>query len=284
MAARLELTERLAAIVATQEQIASIRLDLNAVMQLVVERAQELADADGAVVELVREEEIHYRTAAGTLVPHTGTVFDIEGSLSGLAIQKRQVLKTDDAWNDPRVNVEISKATGSRSIIVVPLIHGDEPVGVLKVVSTRTSAFTDLDAYSLQMIAGLIAAAMSSAREHERTASSEQRFHLLFERNLAGAFWSTTDGRLVEANAALLTMLGFESKDDYVHSPAWGLYENREAREKMIDAARRDKQLHRFAVQLKRKDGTLIDVVMNVDLVPGEGETFLLGTILPAGA
>jgi hypothetical protein len=51
----LELAERLAAIVDTQQEIASTRLDLRNVMELRVRRAQELTRANGAVMGTLLE-------------------------------------------------------------------------------------------------------------------------------------------------------------------------------------------------------------------------------------
>ena len=113
MPSAVDLAARLAAIVKTQEEILSVRLDPNAVRKLAVEAAQSLTGADGAVLETVREDgDIMYHTATGTLLPHVGTLFPLESSFSGLCIEKQQPLRTDDALEDPRVNRDISKATG----------------------------------------------------------------------------------------------------------------------------------------------------------------------------
>jgi GAF domain-containing protein len=54
-----------------------------------------------------------------------------------------------------------------RSMVVVPLYHRGGPVGVLKVLSTEPAAFSERDARALQLMAGLIAVAMSNAAEFE---------------------------------------------------------------------------------------------------------------------
>lgn len=280
MPGKLDLTERLAMIVATQEAIASIRLDPDAVMGVVVKHVMDLAEADGAVLEMVRQDEIHYHTAAGSLVPHTGTVFDIEGSLSGTCVTSRSVLIAEDTSTDPRVNTEISSITGSKSLIVVPLIHEDKVVGVLKVVSTRPRAFDDLDSYSLQLMAGFIAAALAQAERYRAELASERRFRLLFERNLAPSFITTPEGEVAEVNDALVHLLGFSSKEEALGDRVWSRYENEADRKKLLELLRTQKALDRHHVRLRRKDDTVIDVLMNIDMVKGVEQTYLIGTML----
>lgn len=280
MTSQLDLAARLAAIVKTQEAIASADLDLERVRQIVVHEVLDLTGADGAVVESIRDEEILYQTAAGSLAPHVGTLFDVEGSLSGLCIRQKSMLRSDDVELDPRVNREISGVTGTRSIIVVPLLHGGEAVGVLKVVSMRPGRFSDLDAYSMQLLAGLVGAAVAHASLYESKAVSESRFRLLFDRNIAGAFWTTTDGRILEVNAACATLFGYDSLTELLEGSSWELHPTREDRERMLDHLRKNKSIVRHPIRLKRRDGSYVDVFMNIDLVKGNGETLLLGTLV----
>lgn len=278
--AALDLAERLASIIAAQEEIAKFRFDESAIMRLAAEKVREITDAQGAVVEMVQNDEIYYRAGVGTLEEHEGTVFDLSGSLSGLAVTTREVLRADDTEVDTRVNQGISRATGSRSIIVAPLIYESEVIALLKVVSKEANAFDDLDTYSMRLIAGVIAAALAHARQYEAKEVSESRFRLLFERNLAGAFCSTTDGRALQINPELARVMGFDSPAEMMKEETWNLYPQRQDREQLLEILSRDKSVSRHPLKLKRKDGTIIDTIVNMDLVPGERETYILGTLL----
>jgi signal transduction histidine kinase len=70
-------------------------------------------------------------------------------------------------------------------MVVVPLYHNGGPVGVLKVLSTKPNAFSEPDERALQLMAGLIGAAMSNAAEFE------SRQELLAERTSAVAALET---------------------------------------------------------------------------------------------
>lgn len=50
----------------------------------------------------------------------------------------------------------------------------------------------------------------------EELRASEERYRDLFERVQHGIFISTKKGRFVDCNQAMLDMLGYESKDEFL--------------------------------------------------------------------
>jgi diguanylate cyclase (GGDEF)-like protein len=159
--------ERLLEIIRTQTEIARLDLDLGNVMALVAERAQTLAGGDGAVVELAEGEEMVYRASAGLAAAQLGLRLKRVGSLSGLCVAQGEVLRCDDSDTDPRVDREACRKVGLRSMIVAPLSHNGNVVGVLKVMSAAAAAFGDAEVHILQLMSGLIAAAMYNAARYE---------------------------------------------------------------------------------------------------------------------
>ncbi|HVY77324.1 MAG TPA: sensor domain-containing diguanylate cyclase [Solirubrobacterales bacterium] len=155
--------EHLRAIVQTQTEIAASDLDLDATMELLARRAQDLTHASGGVIELADGDEMLYRVATGEATPFLGVRLAMEGSLSGRCIEEGQVLRCDDTRSDPRVDSEACERVNARSMICVPLIHGEEAVGVLKVYSPGANNFDDGDVETLELLSELIAAHMSHA-------------------------------------------------------------------------------------------------------------------------
>ncbi|HVK99604.1 MAG TPA: diguanylate cyclase [Dongiaceae bacterium] len=158
---------RLEEIVTTQGQLANVQLDLSRFMTTVSERMQAITPATGAVVELVEGDKMVYRAASGSMLPFVGKRLKIASSLSGLCVQKREVLRSDDTSCDPRVDAEACKAVGAGSMIVAPLIHNGEAVGVLKVMAKDAHVFSDADLQTLQLMAGLLGSAMAHQLDFE---------------------------------------------------------------------------------------------------------------------
>ena len=158
--------ERLLAVIETQNEIAATALDLDAVMALVLRRAQQLAGAAAGVVELLDGEELVCHVASGTASKDVGLGLRAESSLSGLCISRGEVLYCEDAATDERVDAEACRQVGAVSIVCVPLSHEQQTVGVLKVYDPRAGAFDVADLQTLQLLSGVIAAHMAHATDY----------------------------------------------------------------------------------------------------------------------
>lgn len=141
-------------------------IDLGNIMDIVVQRTQIITNADGASVELIEKDELVYSAASGIAERYLGLRLDIENSLSGECINMRKPLISNDIESDDRVNKEACRQIGLNSMIVMPLIYNNAVVGVLKVLSKRSGHFNDDGIEILELISGLIAAAMFNAMEN----------------------------------------------------------------------------------------------------------------------
>ncbi len=118
-------------------------------------------------------------------------------------------------------------------------------------------------------------------RAEEALRSSEQRYRLLFERNLAGVYRATLDGRLLECNEAFAGILGYSSRDEVLGHSAWDLFFNKEDREASLARLREKGSLTNFEVRIRRRDGTSAWALENETLVPGkDGADLVEGTLV----
>jgi len=152
-----------AATVASVAEIAAANLDLDATMALITAHTRRLTAATGAAVELAEGDEMVYRAVSGSTNPYLGLRLKIDASLSGLCVRTGEVLRCDDSELDARVDREACRRVGIRSMIVVPLHHQQRVVGVLKVMGEQPAAFSEQDTQTLQLMAGLMGAAMARA-------------------------------------------------------------------------------------------------------------------------
>lgn len=108
---------------------------------------------------------------------------------------------------------------------------------------------------------------------------SERRYRDLFERNLAGIYRSTRDGRILEFNAAFARILGYEP-DALGTVNARDLYFTDADRDAVLEHLDRSPVLEGYECCLKRRDGRPVWVIENAALVDGPDGAGLEGSIL----
>ena len=141
----------------------------NAPAEFHLEQELELACIDtgatGAAIALVRGEKIICHATAGPDAPDVGISLDPHSGLSGSCIQTRHLQQCNDTETDPRVDPEASRTLGVRSIVVLPLIEGDQLFGIFEVLSTRPFAFGPSDLDTLQALTDRIVRSRSKSWE-----------------------------------------------------------------------------------------------------------------------
>lgn len=200
----------LRALMEVQSLITEQGFDLDTFMQRVVDLAQSLTDASGAVVELIDGEEMVYRCASGSIREYVGLRLRSAGSLSGLCVAQAQVLRCDDTEDDPRVDRIACRKVGARSMICTPLFRAGRTVGVLKVVGEAPAAFDSNVQDMLGLLAGSLGAALGNHVALEALRTSEETFRCAMENASIGMALVTVEGRFLKVNAALCELLGYD--------------------------------------------------------------------------
>lgn len=137
--------------------------DLNATLQLLAERAQYITGATGAAIALRDSEEMVCRASAGSSAPEVGAQLQINSGLSGESVRTRQTLRCDDANTDERVNRESCEALGIRSVVVMPLLRGEEVLGVFELFSNKANVFEARDIVALERMGTMVQAALDQS-------------------------------------------------------------------------------------------------------------------------
>ena len=100
-----------------------------------------------------------------------------------------------------------------------------------------------------------------------RLRASELEYRRLFENVAAGVYISTKQGRFLDANRALLKMLGYADKQEFLNiSIQHDLYvrpQDRLTFQRMIEE---DGQVVNYPVQFKRRDGSTIPVLLTAHI------------------
>lgn len=159
--------QELLQIIKIQSDIAKLGRNLGEVMNIVTERTLTLLGADGAAIELAEGDEMVYRATAGVARGSLGLRLKRQESLSGACVTSGETLRCDDSELDIRADREACRQVGIRSMIVMPLRHGDATVGVLKAMAVQTARFSDDDVALLRLLSDQVAAAMYFAAQDE---------------------------------------------------------------------------------------------------------------------
>ncbi len=215
---RTSRLNRLQKIIDTQAAIVQADLDLDRFMQIVVDTLQELTNSKGAIVEIVDDEFMEYRCGSGAFQEHVGLRLRRNQSLSGLCVSTGQVLRCDDAENDPRVDKKACRRVGVRSMVCTPLFQAGAPVGVLKVMSSRADAFDETDVQTLNLFGGMLGAALGKQLAFDALQRAETRIRVILENAHDAVITVNKAGIILRWNTAAEHLLGWSVSEAIGHN------------------------------------------------------------------
>ncbi|MFZ0283773.1 MAG: TonB family protein [Terriglobales bacterium] len=147
------LTEWQSALAANGAGPLSADLALDLVLNKIVDLARESTHATAAAIALMREGEIICRAASGESAPDLGTRLSGDAGLSAACVQTGNWQRCDESESDPRVDSELCRRLGVRSMLVVPVLKKGLCLGVLEVFSGQPFAFGEPELQTLKMLA-----------------------------------------------------------------------------------------------------------------------------------
>jgi GAF domain-containing protein len=140
--------------------------DLDAALQLLADRAQYITGASGAAIALRRSgmADMLCRASTGSNAPELGALLSTEFGLSGESVRTKRPLRCDDAERDVRVNREACRELGIASVVVMPVVHDDEVLGVFELFSGKAHAFGDRDLSAIRRLSEMVETAVRMAQ------------------------------------------------------------------------------------------------------------------------
>jgi len=146
---------------AALEDISAFDLDLAPAIDIITDRAQVMTRATGAAIALNRGRDIVCRARAGRTAPDLGVRLQTESGISGDCVRTGEILLCHDTESSPHVDPSISRRLGVRSILVSPIRYFQRTLGIFEVLSASPYAFDQRDVATLQMLSGMMVAAIS---------------------------------------------------------------------------------------------------------------------------
>jgi len=95
-------------------------------------------------------------------------------------------------------------------------------------------------------------------RIEEALRKSEERYRELFENVPVGIYRTTPEGEIIDANPAMVQMLGYPDRESLIMAKAEETYVNPEERRKWQEMMEREGEVRSYEKQLRRRDGSVI--------------------------
>ncbi len=153
---------------------------------------------------------------------------------------------------------------GSRSLdwMGVPLKVNNHTFGALVVQTyTKNIRYGERDKELLTFVARQVASAVEIKRNEQALRRSEARYRSLVQSSVYGIYRSSLEGRFLDVNPALITMLGYGSAEEVLLlDPEKDVFAQTQEHTRLIDEFRRTGRLDGIEVKWKRKDGSAITV------------------------
>jgi PAS domain S-box-containing protein len=148
----------------------------------------------------------------------------------------------------------------------------------------RTQVFLGISALMISIILFNIRLVLTLQRQRRTTEAlhaAEYQYRSLFERNMAGVFRSTPEGKLLDCNPAFASMLGY-TPEELRGTPMSQLYFGGvEERDEWIQELRKQAHPGHSEIQQRRKDGTVLWAVQNANLErSSDGSELIEGTVI----
>jgi len=145
-------------------------LELESLLDVIIETAQEITHTEGASILLLDKEtgELRFRAATGQKRQELKPVsVPLDNSIAGYIVRTGMPLLIPDVNEDPRFGGQVDEAVDfvTRSILGVPLMVKERIIGVLEVVNKKGhTPFDEDDAYILTTVAAQAAIALENSR------------------------------------------------------------------------------------------------------------------------
>jgi GAF domain/Sel1 repeat/PilZ domain len=130
--------------------------DLDAILQLVTERALSFTGAGGAALAFLKDDKMICRARAGGTAPPFGAPVDVTHGLTGECIRSGVLVFCEDTQNDSRVDSEVCRTLGIGSLMAAPIVSDLQAIGLLEVFFSQPRNFTDAHRTVLERLVELI--------------------------------------------------------------------------------------------------------------------------------
>ncbi len=135
---------------------------LDPMLGAIADAARQLTGACGAALAMWKEGAMVCRARSGDTAPALGARLSADTGISGECLRTGKLQHCSDTENNPLVDVDVCRALGLRSIVVLPIQGWRGINGILEVFSTQPGSFSEEHIALLQQLSVLAERARAS--------------------------------------------------------------------------------------------------------------------------
>src|SRR5262249_39884161 len=160
------------------------------------------------------------------------------------------------------------QACSARSVLCLPMLNRAKLIGILYLENNLAQrVFAPGRIPVLKLLASQAAISLENARLYRDLAEREARIRRLLDANIIGIFTWELDGRILEANDAILTMVAYGREDLVARSLRWSDLVSSEWRgrdDRLLRELSVSGTLQPFESEYIRKNGSHVPVLVGV--------------------
>lgn len=202
----------------------SASLDLDRALNRTLSLLNEATGAEQGTILLLHPEDnlLHYRAGYGYLSDRSapdsrGFKLRIGEGLAGWVVKRREAVLIEDLLEDPRWLKSPSAGREHRSAITVPMMVGEDVIGVLMVFHRSRGFFSAEMLNLVKAIASQVAVAINNARLYELIRDQAERLGNMYRKEQEDASRSQA---ILEAVADGVLVTTLDHRIDFVNSSA----------------------------------------------------------------
>ncbi len=189
-------------------------------------------------------------------------------------ILQADLVIVSDTLNDNRfARSHLVTQAGVRFYAGVPLLTPEGyALGTLSVMDYVPRALTQEQTRILWALARQVMAHLEDQRDLRSNPGREsyERYRRFFESSVVGFYRTTLDGQVLDCNPAFVRIMGYASREELLACHALEFYFSPSERQDFLEQCRSLGSLTNFASRLRRKDGSSVWVLENVEPVQGQ--------------
>lgn len=198
---------------------------------------------------------------------------DLQGIPSSVApwwmakMKDNQIINYRDIEDIPgEKEKEILRGQDIKSVLVVPLYVGKKYYGFIGFDECRYHRDWPVeDVNLLNTVTRIISGAIERKQTERALRESEERYRSLFENSKDMFFIASKDGGFIDINPSAVSLLGY-SKEELMALKLENLFVNPSIKKKLLANIRRRGFVKDFPLNIRKKDGTVISVLVTIAL------------------